>query len=595
MFPRTRLAAALVALLLVATGCTSDGAGDAPAEAVEADPATPAEKLGLRTGWGPDQGQLEKAARLTAGLSLRRLAGQVIVADWSGSGSPIKLVKRLDVGGVVAFSDNVVDASQIRRVNRTLQRRVRRPWPLMIAVDQEGGQVARVRGGVTDFPSFMSVGAADDEQLTRDVHRASGGELRRLGFNVDFAPVADVTWGPTDVAIGARSAGSDQRLVTRHSLAAAEGLRAGGVVPVFKHFPGHGSVAADSHNTLPVQRRARSQLERIDWRPFRAAIEAEESAIMVGHLNVRALDRGVPSSLSRRVVTKTLRKDLGFHGLVVTDALNMRAVTGFAKPRRVAVSALRAGADVLLMPPDPKAARDGIVKAVRKGRLDRRRLRQAAARQIALLLHHRETAGKGRAPGDSWAVSQRLSANALTSVAGPCEGTIAPDRPVPLGDPLAVANFRLAAQRAGLALGTIDYVKPPPPVKPKPPAQSKAPKKSAKKSQKSQGTALTKAQAQYRKALAQYQRDRDRWERLKPRPVLRGTRLSLAGAGSTPPGSYVVAVETPYLLGRTDAPVRIATYGNTIGAMTALVAFLQGRRPAPGRLPVPVRGVREGC
>ncbi len=594
LFPRPRVYAALAALLLVATGCTSEGsAGEAGDAATEAEPPTQAEKLGLRTGWGPDQGQLEKAARLTADLPLRRLAGQVIVADWSGNGAPVKLVKRLDLGGVVAFSGNVVDAAQIRRVNRTLQRRIRRPWPLLIAVDQEGGQVARVRGGATHFPSFMSVGAADDEQLTRDVHRASGGELRRLGFNVDFAPVADVTGGPTDVAIGARSAGSDPRLVTRHSLAAAEGLRAGGVVPVFKHFPGHGSVAADSHRTLPVQRRARSRLERVDWRPFSAAIEAEESAIMVGHLNVRALHRGVPSSLSRRVVTKTLRKDLGFQGLVVTDALNMRAVTGFAKPKRVAVSALRAGADVLLMPPDPKAARDGIVKAVRKGRLDRRRLRQAAARQIALLLHHRETAGKGRAPGDSWAVSQRLSANALTSVAGPCKGTIAPDRPVPLGDPLAVANFRLAAQRAGLKLGTIDYVKPPPPVKPEPPAkQPKAPKKSPKKSQ---GTALTKAQAQYKKALAQYQRDRARWERLKPRPVLRGTRLSLAGAGGTPPGSYVVAVETPYVLGRSAAPVRIATYGNTIGAMTALVAFLQGRRPAPGRLPVPVRGVREGC
>jgi beta-N-acetylhexosaminidase len=236
--------------------------------------------------------------------------------------------------------------------------------------------------------------------------------------------------------------------------------------------------------------------------------------------------------------------------------------------------------DVLLMPTDPRAARDGIVAAVRDGRLDRRRVRQAAARQIALLLHHRATAGKGRPPGASYALSQRLSATALTSVAGPCEGVVAPDRPIPLGDPLAVANFRVAAENAGLALGEVDYVKPPPPARPKPPRRQ----------------ASKKAREDYRKTLRQHQRDLARWRRIDPRPVLRGTRLDLVGAGqATPPGSYVVAVDAPYVLGRTGAAVRIATYGDTIGAMTALVAFLQGKAPAPGRLPVPIRGVRSGC
>lgn len=569
----------LSAALFATTGCTADSqeAADAPAPT---QPPTAAERLELRTGWGPTRPQLEQAARRARRMPVKRLAGQVMVAEWSGTSAPVGKVRRLQLGGVIAFSDNVTSARQIRRVNRTLQRKVRRPWPLMTAVDQEGGSVARVRDGATRFPAFMSVGAADDVRLTREVHRASGGELRRMGFNVDFAPVADVTLGPLDVTIGARAAGSNPRLVTEHALAAAQGLLEGGVVPVLKHFPGHGSVGADSHVRLPTQTRGRPRLEAVDWRPFSAAVEAGLPAIMMGHINVRKIHRGVPSSLSPRLIRGALRRDLGFDGLVVTDGLNMGAITGRYGAAEAAVRALRAGADVLLMPTDPRAARRGIVRAVRAGRLPKQRLQQAAARQIALLLHHEATARRGRPPGSSWALSERLSATALTSVAGDCEGALMPPRPIPLGEPLAVANFRLAAANAGVELGEIDYVKPPQPVAPKPPGP-KAPKKKV---------------AEHRMQLQQHQRDLARWRRIPPRPVLDGTRIDLVGAGySTPPGAYVVAVDTPYVLERSAAPVRIATYGDTLGAMTALVRFLLGRAPAPGQLPVPVRGVRDGC
>lgn len=577
-----RRVAPVVALVLALSGCTAgepEAEGDGP-EPTATTPPTAAERLGLRGGWGPSRAELEQAARHARRMPVRRLAGQVIVADYSGTAAPVKLVKRHQLGGVIAFTDNLVSPAQAKRVNATLQRKVTRPWPLLVAVDQEGGQVARLRGGATGFPTLMSVGAADDEKLTTEVHRALGGELRRVGFNVDFAPVADVTIGPADIAVGARAVGSDPRMVTRHVLAAARGLQDGGVLPVIKHFPGHGSVTADSHETLPVQRRDRRRLERVDWLPFRESIEAGLPAVMVGHLNVRAIHRGVPSSLSRRVVSGVLRKDLGFQGVVVTDALDMTAVTRSYGPARAAVAALRAGADVLLMPADIGKARAGIVTAVRKGRLTRTRLRQAAARQIAMLLHQRANGGRGRPPGSSWALSQRLSASALTSVAGPCDGRITPDRPIPLGDPTAVANFRLAAENAGLRLGTIDYVKPPPPARPKEPRRTAGPKK----------------RRQYRQLVRQYERDRKRWRRIEPRPVLRGTRVDLVGTDySTPPSSLVVAVDTPYVLGRSGAEVRIATYGSTIGAMTSLVAFLQGEANAPGRLPVPVRGVRNGC
>ena len=544
------------------------GSGDGPSGSAAPDPPTPAERLGLVTGWGPTRAELERAARLVHALSLPDLAGQVIVARYAGTAAPTALVKRLHLGGVIVFSDNVVSTQQVRAVTARLRHDVRRPWPLLVGVDQEGGRVQRVRGDVSRLPAFMSAGAADDPGLTRRVYGAAGGELRGLGFVMDFAPDADVTMGAADPAIGARSVGSDPALVTRHVMAAARGLQDSGVVPVLKHFPGHGSVTADSHVTLPVQTRSVKQLRRTDWVPVVRAIGAGLPAVMVGHLDLRAVDPGVPSSLSRPVVTGLLRERLGFHGLVVTDALDMAAVRRHLGPDRAAVAALRAGADVALEPVDPVGTRAAIVRAVRGGYLSRLRLEQAAARQVALLLHQRATARRGqvRPPGAARAPATRLSAEALTSVAGPCSGRIAPDRPIPFGDPAAVASFRLAAGEAGLVLGRVDLVTPPRP---------HLKKKWSKKRKK---------------------RVLRRWRAIEPHPVLRGTRIDLVGTGDpTPTSDYVVAVDTPYVLGRTSAAVRVATYGDGLGPMRALVAFWLGRAPAPGRLPVEVPGVRRGC
>ena len=557
-------AVALLATLLVASGCTQEpadrGAIAPVADHQESAQATlpapsPAELLGLRTGWGPTADELDRAARLVARLRLPELAGQVIVADWRGTGAPTAMVRRLHLGGVIAFSDNVASTRQIRSVNARLRRSAHRSWPLFLAVDQEGGIVQRVRGDATGFPAFMSAGAADDLRLTRTAARASGAELRGLGFTVDFAPDADVTSGPADPTIGSRSVGSDPDLVAEHVVAAAQGYLDSGVLPVLKHFPGHGSVPADSHVGLPVQTRTLRALRRIDLKPFAAGVAAGLPAVMVGHLDVRAVDPRVPSSLSRKVVTGLLRHDLGFDGLVVTDSLEMAAVSRRGSAR-VAVQALRAGNDVALMPADPAAARAGLVEAVRSGALPRERLEQAAARQVALLLHQR--GDDGAPPGAGRAAARALSAAAVTVVAGPCRGRLV-RRPVPFGDPVAVASFRAAAAEAGLALGRVDYRKPPKP--------------------------------QGKKKIR-------RWRRLEPTPVFHGVPVGLAGyRDPVPTGADVlVATDTPYILGRSSAAIRVATFGDTPGAMAALVAVLQGRRRAPGRLPVDVAGVsRLGC
>lgn len=548
--------AALAGCLLVVAGCSggeqedpvarqaagspSPSGSSSPSADPDADPSqesapsAPSTRA-TATGWGPSARELRTARRITGRMTLRKLAGQVIVARYAGRKAPVGLVNGLHLGGVIVFDDNIGDNRRLRTSNRRLQRAAKadgRRWPVFVGVDQEGGIVERVKGSATRFPAFMTAGATREPRLTRRAAAASGAELRNLGFSVVFAPDGDVTTGPSDPTIGSRSAGSRPALVGRQVNAAVDGYLSAGVLPVIKHFPGHGSVPADSHLELPVQDRSLRQLRATDLKPFAAGVEGEVSSVMVGHIAVRAVDAGIPSSLSRKVVTRLLRRDLGFDGLVVTDALDMAAITDRWSSSESAVRALRAGSDVLLMPPDPRAARDGIVAAVRSGALRRGRLEQAAARQIALLRHQRDLEPSlSRRPGTSKRDSYRLSAAGVTVVDGPCRGRLVGSSVSVTGPAGAVARFRGAARRAGLGTGG-------------------------------------------------------------------GTRVALVGyGGGAVSGDVVVSLDTPYVLGSSSATrARIALYGDTPGAMRALVDVLLGKARAPGRLPVRVPGVpRTGC
>jgi beta-N-acetylhexosaminidase len=350
-----------------------------------------------------------------------------------------------------------------------------------------------------------------------------------LGFTAMLAPDADVTRGPADPVIGTRSASGFPRLAAEQVVAAQQGIVRAGVIGTLKHFPGHGSVTVDSHRALPVLRKSLDELRRTDLVPFRRGIEAGAGAVMVGHLDVRAVDRGVPASLSRKVVGGLLRRELGFRGLVLTDALSMGAVSKDYPSAKAATRALNAGVDVVLMPADARAARDGIVAAVRGGRLPRTRLESAATRMVALLLHVAHADVPPRALGSSALVSARLSAAALTSVSGPCSGRLVGGRLRVTGSDEAGSLFSDAGARQGVTVGK------------------------------------------------------------------RGVRVALT-TGRPPRAGVVVALDRPEILARSDAPVRLASYGATPGAMEAVVAFLLGRAPAPGHLPVALGGLpRAGC
>jgi beta-N-acetylhexosaminidase len=592
----TRLTALLATAALVVTLGACDGSAEgeadkspsvegASAASAQETPLTPSEELGLTEGWGPDRAELDKAARIVGRMRLPDLAGQVIVAGWSGTAAPVRMVRDLHLGGVIAFDSNVASAAQIKAVNATLTRQAGRSYPLFLGVDQEGGVVERLRRVATRFPAFMSAGAADNSALTRQAYAASGGELRGLGFTVDFAPDADVTSGPADPTIGSRSASSRPETVASQVVAAAAGFGDAGVLPVIKHFPGHGSVPADSHLTLPVQTKTLVELEKTDLVPFRGAVEAGLPAVMVGHIDVRAVDPRVPSSLSRKVTTGLLRRELGFEGLVVTDSLEMTGVTKGRDPARIAVQAMRAGADVLLMPASPAIARTALIRAVRAGTLTRVRLEQSAARQIALLLHLE--GAKGAPVGSARPASRSLSTAAITVTDGACEGRLVGDAVHAYGDPGAVGTFASVAQQAGLTV----LLRRSPPAKlaratPKPERRKHEGKQHFKKRKKAWKAAEAKRELRL-----------GRWTAREDARVAAGTQIGFTGYRDAPvDGSIAVATDTPWVLARVSAPTRIATYGDTPAAMQALVEVLLGRATAPGQLPVKVAGVATtGC
>ena len=261
------------------------------------------------------------------------------------------------------------------------------PRPL-VAIDQEGGQFLGLAGS-TPFAGNLALGAIDDSDLTRRVGRAIGTELRAVGIDVDYAPVADVLSSPDNPALGVRSFGADPATVGRHVAALATGLAEAGVVAVAKHFPGAGEARSDPHHGLPALDVDRARLDRVELAPFRAAVTAGVGAVMVGHQALPGITgrADLPASVSPAVLGGLLRDDLGFDGVVVTDALDMGALTQGAGAVIEAVAALRAGVDLLLSPADLERAADladGLDLAHRRGLLDDDGLAVSARRVAAI-------------------------------------------------------------------------------------------------------------------------------------------------------------------------------------------------------------------
>lgn len=297
----------------------------------------------------------------------------------------------MPVGGLVYFSRNITGAAQLRQMlanTLAYSREVGAGVPAFLGVDEEGGPlVARVaNSGLFDverFPNMAEVGATGDPARAAHVGTTIGAYLREIGFTVDFAPDADVLTNPDNTAIGPRSFGSDPALVSDMVAAEVTAMRAAGCLPCVKHFPGHGDTAADSHTGEAISTRTLNELEACEYEPFRAGIQAGVPLVMVGHIKTpNAAGDDLPASLSSYMIGRTLRGELGFEGVIVSDSFSMGAVTQYFGPAEAAVRFLEAGGDVVLMPQSLTEAYQGVLAALASGTLDEGRIDESLRRVL---------------------------------------------------------------------------------------------------------------------------------------------------------------------------------------------------------------------
>jgi beta-N-acetylhexosaminidase len=324
------------------------------------------------------------------GARLGRLAGQLLSVGFDGTTPPASLRARIadsEVGGVMLFRPNIADPGQLAALVGALRGAAPAEAPLLVSIDQEGGVVQRVRAPATVWPPMLAVGAAGDVARTAAVGRAVGDELAALGIGWDFAPVLDVHTNPANPVIGDRAFATEPEAVAAHALAFWRGLRGAGLVGCGKHFPGHGDTRTDSHHELPIVPHDLERLRRVELAPFAAAARAGMEAVMTAHVLYPALDPDRPATLSRRIATLLLRGELGFEGVLVSDDLGMKAVADRHPIEELAVGAIEAGCDHLLIrEPEARqvAAFQAILRAAEARADFRARVEESAARVAAL-------------------------------------------------------------------------------------------------------------------------------------------------------------------------------------------------------------------
>jgi len=480
--------------------------------------------------------------QVLVGYAYGDAAGAVSAASAAGNqrlagvDTPAEMVDRYRLGGMILVArsaddptagtnptTNVDSPAQVRALTAGLGAAAR--VPLLIGTDQEYGVVTRIRSGIVQLPSAMAFGAADDPALTERAWAAAGADLAALGVNVDFAPVADVL-GPGGV-VGSRSFGGDPAAVARQVAAAVRGLRSAGLAATLKHFPGHGHTTVDSHVALPRLDRTVAELEERDLPPFVAGIAAGADLVMSGHIEVPAIESGVPASFSARVLVDLLRGQLGFGGVVICDALRMVPAMRWP-PGEAAVRALLAGNDLLLQPPDLAAAQRGLLDALDAGRLPRARLVEAVERILALKRRLPARPPEEQSTVDGWGAALAVAAKAVTVLKGRWQ-------------PARRLRVTAAAGRDRARDWLVDAL---------------------------------------RAAGVEVVPDRAPLVHL----VGYGDTAADLAAGAT----VTVAMDTPYLLATAPSPVLLATYSSSRASMVALAAVLAGHACAPGRSPVPL-------
>ncbi len=347
-----------------------------------------------------EEQMLEEVEEILAGMTLEEKVYQLFIITpeaLTGSNTVTaagettrKSLENYPVGGLVYFSKNLKDPAQTKKM---LQNVMAFSYeveglPLFTCIDEEGGRVARIGSnpvfGVEKIGSMQEI---KDEKEAYEAGETIGTYLSRFGFNFNFAPDADVLTNKSNKAIGDRSFGSDVDTVVKMAAAFSDGLHSQNVLSSFKHFPGHGAVQGDTHDGFAYTDKTYEELLKSELKPFMAAGPLGVDAVMAAHISVPEITgEDTPCTLSEKMITDVLRRDLGFEGLIITDALDMGAITQNYTSRQAAVLAFQAGVDMLLMPRDFKQASEGILEAVEKGEISEERIDESLRRIIKVKL-----------------------------------------------------------------------------------------------------------------------------------------------------------------------------------------------------------------
>ena len=316
----------------------------------------------------------------------RKHAGQLAIAGFAGHTIPPELkalAREFDLGGVIFFARNVESPEQVAELAREAQA-LTRELPLWVSVDQEGGRVARLKTPFTVWPPMITLGRSGEEQLVERFARALAAELKAVGISLDYTPVLDIHTNPKNPVIGDRALAETPEAVARLGSVMIRTLQAAGIAACGKHFPGHGDTSTDSHFELPLIEHPPDRIDRVELVPFRAAIEARVASIMTAHILIPALDEERPATLSPRVVDQMLKRQLGYDGLVLSDDLEMKAISGRYGMPEATVMAIAAGCDAVLMCGDDQdrqaRALEAVIRAVEEEALPLKRVEDALLR-----------------------------------------------------------------------------------------------------------------------------------------------------------------------------------------------------------------------
>ncbi|WP_025705372.1 beta-N-acetylhexosaminidase [Paenibacillus graminis] len=403
---------ALILLLLLVTGCNSNAAAPSRTAPPASSPSTGvAPEQPVPPSFSPEAFQppvaesspapsqeADALTRKIAGMTLEEKIGQMLLAGIDGTTlepEAKRMITEDKVGGIILYADNIRDLKGMVNLTNALKKsNTTNPAPLFMSVDQEGGKVSRMPKEYASIPANGKVGSVNDADAAGTMGKLLAREVLAAGFNMNFAPVLDINSNPGNPVIGDRSFGSYASIVSKLGIAEMKGIESGGVVPVVKHFPGHGDTSVDSHLELPVVNKTASQLAKLEWLPFQAAIKEQADAVMVAHILFPKIDPDNPASLSRIIIGDQLRGDMGYQGVVITDDLTMGAIMKHFDLGTAAVESVNAGSDILLIAhgyENEQLARKALLQSVRGGTLDESRINESVYRILALKQKYRLT------------------------------------------------------------------------------------------------------------------------------------------------------------------------------------------------------------